>query len=320
MIEHPYFSVIIPLYNKAPYVDKAIKSVLAQTFRDYELIIVDDGSKDNSAEKAAKAIERQNHCHLIQQKNQGVSITRNNGVAFSKGEYLCFLDADDWWEPSFLEEMMGIIKRYPHAGIYGTGYWIVKNNKKRLAPIGVDKRFTEGEINYYQVYAKTLCMPLWTGAVCIPRIVFGEMQGFNPGLNLGEDFDLWVRISLKYPVVFLTKPLSNYNQDVDVTFRGTRKKKYNPDSFMTFHFDQFSKSEQQNHDLKILLDRIRVYTLLNFRKHNLFPEKVQHEIAKVDFLNVGPIYRFYYHAPYWMIKIYCNSMQQLSNIKQKILK
>ena len=206
-----HFSVIIPLYNKAPYVAKAIQSILAQTYRDYELIVVDDGSKDDSAAIAAQTIEGYSHCRLIQQENAGVSMARNNGVAASHGEYLCFLDADDWWEPTFLEEMSMLIDEFPDAGIYGTNYTIVNEtkHKTRVAPIGVEAGFGKGYINYFQVYAKTLVMPLWTGAVGIPRPVFDEMHGFPKGIKLGEDFLLWMRIAIKYKVVLLNKPLSN---------------------------------------------------------------------------------------------------------------
>lgn len=317
-----FFSVIIPLYNKALYVNKAISTVLAQTFPDYELIIVDDGSKDNSAEMAAKAIDGHKHCRLIKQKNQGVSVARNNGVAASQGEYLCFLDADDWWEPTFLEEMARLIAEFPDAGIYGTNYTIINEtkHKTRVAQIGVENGFEKGYINYCQAYAKTLYMPLWTGAVCIPRQIFEKMNGFPKGIKLGEDFLLWIRIALKYKVAFLNKPLSFYNQDVDAAFSGTHQKEYDPASFMTFHFDQLREDEQKNNDLKVLLDRIRVYSLMNYRKHNLFPEKIKQEIAKVDFLNVEPIYKFYYQAPYWMVKLYIETMQVLSVVKHKVVK
>ena len=89
------FSVIMPLYNKAPYVAKAINSVLSQTFNDYELIIMDDGSLDDSFDVATDAIKGYENCHVHYQQNSGVSIARNNAVAFSQGDYLCFLDADD---------------------------------------------------------------------------------------------------------------------------------------------------------------------------------------------------------------------------------
>ena len=135
----PRFSVIIPLYNKAPYVDKTIRSVLAQTYADYELIVMDDGSKDDSFAIALKAVEGRGNCHVYRQKNAGVSMARNNGVALSQGDYLCFLDADDWWEPTFLEEMSKLIGDFPDAGIYGTNYTIVNEtkHKTRVAPIGV---------------------------------------------------------------------------------------------------------------------------------------------------------------------------------------
>ena len=109
------FSVIIPLYNKAPYVHKAVQSVLSQTFSDYEVIIVDDGSKDNSAEIVLQVIEGHENCRLLKQENAGVSMARNNGVAASHGDYLCFLDADDWWEPTFLEEMDKFVSEFPDA-------------------------------------------------------------------------------------------------------------------------------------------------------------------------------------------------------------
>ena len=193
------FSVIIPLYNKAPYVAKAISSVLAQTFTDYELIIVDDGSKDDSFAMALKAIEGHKQCHIYRQKNAGVSVARNIGVGLSRSDYLCFLDADDWWEPDFLMEMSRLIEEFPDAGIYGTNYTIVNEtkHKTRVAEIGVEEGFERGYINYCQTYAKTMYMPLTSISVAIPRSVFDEMKGFPKGIRLGEDFLLWIRIALK---------------------------------------------------------------------------------------------------------------------------
>lgn len=297
------FSVIMPLYNKASYVAKSIGSVLSQTFTDYELVIMDDGSKDDSYETALRAIKGQERCHIHRQENAGVSVARNNAVALSQGDYLCFLDADDWWAPSFLEEMDGFINRYPGAGIFGTNYTIVNEsrNKTRVAPVGIEQGFKEGMINYCQVYSKTLTMPLWTGAVCIPRPVFDEMQGFPKGIKLGEDFLLWIKIALKYDVAFLNKPLAFYNQDVEVANRGVISSGYVPDSFMTFRLEQFEEYERSNHDLKVLFDRLRVYTLLRFRLVNTYRDEVKKEIAKVDFSNVKRKYWFDYHLPFPLI-------------------
>lgn len=277
------FSVIIPLYNKVPYVSKAIGSVLSQTYGDYELVIMDDGSMDGSFDTAQKVIEGHEHCYLYRQQNTGVSMARNNAVALSQGEYLCFLDADDWWEPTFLEEMSKVTEEYPDAGIYGTNYTIVNETKRktRVADIGVEQGFEEGYINYCKVYAKTLAMPLWTGAVCMPRRVFDEMGGFPQGIKLGEDFMLWIRVALKYKVAFLNKSLSYYNQDVDVANRGVGKL-HNPQHHMLWNLDFLSEYEKTNQDCKQLIDNLRTYGLLPYYLSEDYHDAAKEELAKVD--------------------------------------
>ena len=277
------FSVIIPLYNKAPYVAKAIGSVLAQTYMDFELIIVDDGSKDNSADIAQQTIDSHGNCRMLKQENSGVSIARNNGVAASKGDYLCFLDADDWWEPNFLEEMDKLVSEFSEAGIYGTNYTIVNEtkHKTRVAKVGVSEGFEKGYINYCQVYAKTMYMPLWTGAVCIPRAVFEEMQGFLKGIKLGEDFVLWIRIALKYKVAFLNKPLAYYNQDVDAANRGVGHL-HQPKQHMLWNLGFLCEEERVNPDYKQLIDNLRTYSLFPYFLSREFHDAAIQELAKVD--------------------------------------
>ena len=277
------FSVIIPLYNKAPYVAKAIGSVLAQTFTDYELIIVDDGSKDDSAEKAVQAIGNHTNVRLIKQENAGVSMARNNGAAISQGDYLCFLDADDWWEPTFLEEMSKLVEEFPDAGIYGTNYIIVNEtkHKTRISPIGVDAGFEKGYINYCQVFAKTLAMPLTSISVAIPRPVFDEMKGFPKGIKFGEDFLLWIRIALKFKVAFLNKPLAYYNQDVDVANRGVARL-YKPEEHMLWNMDFLAEEERINQDYKQLADNLRTYGLLRYYLSTEYHDAANHELEKVD--------------------------------------
>ena len=156
--------------------------MLAQTLTDYELIVMDDGSRDDSYDIALKATKGNANSRVYKQENAGVSMARNNGVAVSKGDYLCFLDADDWWDSHFLEEMSKLIDAFPEAGIYGTNYIIVNDtrHKTRVASVGVDVGFEKGYIDYFHVFAKTMYMPLWTGAVCVPRPVFELSKGFNP--------------------------------------------------------------------------------------------------------------------------------------------
>ncbi len=297
------FSVIIPLYNKASYVAKAIGSVFSQTLTDYELVIVDDGSRDNSVEIAVKAIEGHTNCCLLKQENAGVSMARNNGVAVSQGEYLCFLDADDWWEPAFLEEMSHLIEDFPEAGIYGTNYTIVNEtkHKTRVAKVSVGEGFEKGYVNYCQAYAGTMYMPFCTDTVCIPRSVFDEMQGFPKGIKLGEDFLLWIRIVLKYKVAFLNRPLAYYNQDVDVVNRGVGKL-HKPQEHMLWNMGFLSEEEKTNSDCKQLLDNLRTYGLLPYYLAKEYREDAQMELDKVDWsMQPRKMWRLY-HSPVWWIK------------------
>ena len=297
------FSVIIPLYNKAPYIAKAIESVLGQTYRDFEVIVIDDGSTDQSLE-VAKIFENKS-ITIISQPNSGVSTARNNGVKIAKHPYICFLDADDWWHPTFLEEMKQLITDFPDAGIYGSGYYIVKNGKERIAPIGVPQGFERGIIDYCEVYAKTLCMPLTSISVVIPKHIFDEEKGFKSQLKFGEDFDLWIRIALKHQVILVNKPLAYYNQDVDVNNRGVAVHKiYSPVNHFIFNLDYLYDSEKNNHRLKILLDKLRVYILLKYRMQRAFPKEYSAEIKKVDF-SVQPLgVRLQYYLPVWFLKQY----------------
>lgn len=314
------FSIIIPLYNKAPYVAKAIQSILAQTYRDYELIVMDDGSKDESASVAAQTIEGYSHCRLIQQENAGVSMARNNGVALSQGECLCFLDADDWWEPTFLEEMSKLIEEFPEAGIYGTNYTIVneKKHKTCVAHFGVETGFEKGYINYCQVYAKTLAMPLTSISVAIPRPVFEEMRGFPKGIKLGEDFLLWIHIALKYKVAFLNKPLAFYNQDVDAANRGVGRL-HKPEEHMLWNLTDLEPLEQNNSDYKQLVDNLRTYGLYPYYLSKDHHKAAVAELNKVDWERQSKKVLRQYKRPLALQRLLYVVMKWGSNVKTKLL-
>lgn len=314
------YSVIIPLYNKAPYVAKAIKSVLTQTFVDYELVVVDDGSRDESAAIASQVIFGYDNCRLIQQENAGASLARNNGVAASQGDYLCFLDADDWWEETFLEEMTKLIEDCPEAGIYGTGYTIVNEtrHKTRVAPIGLEMGFEKGYINYCQVYAKTLVMPLTSISIAIPRPVFNEMGGFPKGIKLGEDFLLWIHIALKYKVAFLNKPLSFYNQDVDVIHRGVGRL-HKPQEHMLWNLTDLESLEKKDVDYKKLVDGLRTYSLLPYYISGEYHENAKKELDKVDWTRQPDKIRKRYERPRCLLKIEYAVRKVGSWVKSKMM-
>ena len=271
------FSVIIPLYNKASYVAKAIESVLSQTFVDFELIVVDDGSRDDSFSIAAQAVEGHDNCRIIRQENTGVSTARNNGVACSRGEFICFLDADDWWVPTFLERMDWLIRTYPEAGIYGTNYYYVKNGRQRVCVTTAETGF----INYCKVYAEKLQMPLSSISVAIPRPVFIASGGFKPSLKLGEDFDLWIRIALQNRVAFLDEPLAYYNQDADPAGRAIGHL-IDPKVHMLWNFGYLEAEEKVNPDYKQLIDNLRTYSLFPYYLSKEYRDAARVELDKVD--------------------------------------
>ena len=348
----PRFSVIIPLYNKAPYIEKTLQSVFAQTFTDYEIVVIDDGSTDNSYSLADQLLSTHNshpatqtsNCapqtpnsqihnphtptpephtpnyQLLRQPNSGVSTARNNAVLASHGQYLCFLDADDWWEPTFLQQMDLLIRNYPDAGIYGTNYNIISdfNNRTRVAPIGVEPDFHAGYINYCQVYAKTLAMPLWTGAVSIPRPIFDQYTGFKPNLKLGEDFDLWVRIALNHKVAFLNTPLSNYFQDLPASHRATHHL-HAPEHHMLWNLDYLEPYERSNPDYKQLIDNLRAYGLQNHYLSRQYHSATLPLLAKIDWSRQPSRYRRFYRLPLFYLRLKHRFLSLAVRLKRRLI-
>lgn len=322
------FSVIIPLYNKAAHIEKALQSILNQSFHEFELIVVNDGSTDNSlhivehflrTQHHAGNISVSDHVHIINQENMGVSTARNNGVKAAKYNHIAFLDADDWWHKHYLAEMKRLIEQFPEASLYGSSYYQVKNGKQSKAPIGVDGHFTAGYIDYCNVYAKTLCMPIWTSAAVVNKKIFLAENGFKPNLKLGEDFDLWIRIALKHKVAFCNKQLAYYNHDVDITMRGVRNTDlYQPEEHYIFNLAYLAPEESRNQSLKRLLDALRVYVLAPYFLNEATHEDATRELAKVDWEQQPMKERLRYRAPRLLLKAHTLVMQTGSTIKQKL--
>lgn len=307
------FTVIIPLYNKAPYVEKSVRSVLAQIYTDYELIIVDDGSTDGSLD-VVKAVLEGTSAVVTSQHNQGVSVARNNGIAIAKGDYICFLDADDWWAPTFLEEMDAFIKDYPEAGIYGVNYFYVKNGR---AQSRID--IPTGYIDYFAEYARIMQMPITSISVAIPRGVFKEVGYFRPELLLGEDFDLWLRVAFKHKVAFLNSRLAYYNQDVDVKGRGTGRL-CPPCRHILWNLDCYSAEEQKNAGYKKLIDNLRAYSLMPYYLSDEYGSSAREELDKIDWALQPKGVVSEYKRSIWALRFKARVMKAGSTVKQAILR
>lgn len=222
------FSVVIPLYNKEHYIAETIKSVLSQTFDDYEIIVVDDGSKDNSY-KVAKTISSE-RIRIIQQTNKGVAVARNTGIENAKGDYIAFLDADDFWYSNYLETIDSLITRYEHCDIFVSSYRVVMGKGKYHYSAHLSDTPTLLE-SYWLTY-KNAYDTVWTSATTIRKSAILEAGMFTPGEKIGQDLDLWARVAKNNPVVAYSPEICvDYNRGAEQNAR-TRVKIAHPKAFL----------------------------------------------------------------------------------------
>jgi glycosyltransferase involved in cell wall biosynthesis len=189
----PFFSIIIPTYNRADLLGVAIESVLKQTFTDWELLIVDDGSTDNTAEVVKGFADAR--IKYIYQTNAERSAARNNGIAQSTGRYICFLDSDDYYLPDRLALLYNeMARRQWPVGMFYTGLLLEKEG--RVSEANID--YTENENVYDNIASHTI----HSQQACISSVVLSEFR-FDPRFRISEDMELWLRIASKYPVIYL---------------------------------------------------------------------------------------------------------------------
>ncbi len=195
----PLVSVIIPTHDRLPMLHDAIDSVLAQTYRDFEIIVVDDGSQDGTAEKIAARYG--SAVRVLTQARRGVAAARNLGVKYSRGAYLAFLDSDDMWRPRKLETQMSLMQMQTRWRICQTEeIWIrngvrVNPKKKHRKPSG-------------DIFRASLDLCLVSpSAALMTRELFERIGGFDESFPVCEDYDLWLRIALDHPVPLIAEPL-----------------------------------------------------------------------------------------------------------------
>jgi glycosyltransferase involved in cell wall biosynthesis len=195
----PHFSVVIPLHNKEKSIGACLTSVLRQNFRDFEVIVIDDGSTDGSAMVAAAI--KDPRLKLISRENRGVSATRNEGIQHSSAEFVAFLDADDEWLPRFLEDVSRLIQAHPDAGVYTTAIAVDKGwGRYRLGVRGVPSHPWSGIVPDY--YATTNC--LTSSSIVIRRSLLQRAGHFNTTMRTGEDLDMWFRLAAYAKVAYTT--------------------------------------------------------------------------------------------------------------------
>jgi glycosyltransferase involved in cell wall biosynthesis len=206
-------SVVIPLYNKARHVRRAINSVLNQTFQDFEVIVVDDGSTDGGGEVVRQMADPR--IRLIVQDNAGVSAARNRGILEAKSDLIAFLDADDEWLPCFLETVLGLRARHPGAGIYATAYRYCHGGNLWQPAFAHCCELPEGGLLNDYFRAALGAQPVWASAVMFPKHILQTVDGFPVGVARGEDLCVMARIALRYPVAWSPVVGATYHLSAD---------------------------------------------------------------------------------------------------------
>lgn len=254
----PFFSVIIPLYNKENYIENTLKSVLNQSFNDFEVLIINDGSTDNGENKVLGFNDPRILYHTKQ--NGGVSSARNIGIDLAQSNYITFIDADDFWYPNFLETMHENIINFPNIKVFAAAIEVETLKKVFPAQYSIKKTAETELVNYFKASSKqsVIC----TSCAVFHYSIFKEIGTFDTTIKSGQDTDLWIRIGLKHPVVFSWKILARYIYDPQSL---SKNKKYNTKKL---DFSKFEEIEKTNPELNLFLDLNRFSLAIKSKLQN----------------------------------------------------
>lgn len=299
----PFFSVIIPLYNKENFIENTINSVLNQSFIDFELIIINDGSTDNSEAKIMQFKDARIRYYV--KENEGVSIARNLGITTAQAEYITFIDADDYWYPNFLQEMFDTINRFSEQKVFSAAKEI--ETKKNIFPAqySIKKKADCQIVNYFDASHKESI--IWTSSAVFHKSVFKEAGVFDTEIKIGEDTDLWIRIGLKYPVVFNWTILARYIFDKQSVSRNHHY------IFEEKSFLKYAIEEKENKSLKKFLDLNR-FTVAIKNKLNDNPENFRKTFSQINHENLSLKKRILLHLPAPLLEILITIKVYLADI------
>jgi len=273
-------SVIIPTYNREACLERAIVSVLSQTYRNFELIVIDDGSTDNTSRIIHKY---KNKIRYFSQLHSGVSTARNLGLEKSEGTWVAFLDSDDYWLPRKLERQMQCLAENPQ--------WLVMQTDEKWIRNGVVVNPTKKH-QKYSGWIFVQCLPLCIvspSAVIVHQKVFNDVGVFDESLPVCEDYDLWLRVSLKYEIGLLPEKLiiktGGHSDQLSRKYWGI-------DRYRVLALEKILNAELDRQQTELVLDEIiKKLTILSKgrTKHpelpNIYAEKLsEYQKKKEDFL------------------------------------
>jgi glycosyltransferase involved in cell wall biosynthesis len=204
MTNQPKVSVIVPAYNAMKYLPETLDSILKQTFTNFEVLIINDGSSDNIIEWCTQITDPR--VKLISQQNMGLSSARNTGIKYSQGEYIALLDSDDTWVKTKLAKQVEFFKNHPSVDLVHT--WIELMNEQSISTGRILKSSAEGNV-WQQLLQQNAIACL---SVMVRRHCFETVGGFDEKLRSLEDWDMWIRIAINYKFGVIKEPLAFYRQ------------------------------------------------------------------------------------------------------------
>ena len=210
----PKITVVIPLYNKARHIERALTSVLAQKMPAYEILVIDDGSTDGSGDIVAQQFGDQ--VKLIRQTNQGVAHARNTGIANATGAYIAFLDADDEWSPHFLSEITDLIFEFPHCHMYATAYQFVTSEQTiDLRNPTLSHSQPRFAMDRFYHHAASGDLPFSMSSIAVKTYLARTIGGFDTQQEMGEDQDFYIRCLERSSIAYSQRRFSRYYLSAD---------------------------------------------------------------------------------------------------------
>lgn len=287
------FSVVIPLYNKRNSIKSTIESVLAQSYTDFELLVVDDGSTDGSADVVR--LFNDSRLHLITKINGGVSSARNEGIRNAKYDYVAFLDADDLWDKDFLYEINKLIADFPDAGIWGTNYSCVTHIGVNANPNFLPYSYRGYVVpwNIGQIY--------WTGSVVCKKSSLLSISCFDERIVYGEDIDVWFRVVLEGGAAFYNRSYAFYRK---IAENRLMNKSIPLDKLYIFYFEKYKKYRDENADFRHFIDKECMWWLFPYYADNPHDKEVLRVLRQIDLSEHkwSFSFRFKYPRLYKLIK------------------
>lgn len=279
------FSVIIPLYNKENHIENTLKSVLNQSFQDFEILIIEDCSTDNS-KRVSESIVSDKIKIIQHEKNKGLSASRNTGIQYSNSTYLAFLDADDFWHKNYLEKLKELTENFTEAHLFATNYTEVysedlavnpSSNLKNFVNDGVIPDFFESNL-HQNIYCPS--------SLCVKKEVFEEIGGFDANITFGEDVDFNIRANNQFKLAYSNTVLVD-----NIMYSENKITNSSLNNKIITDFDSYESLAKNNKNLKKYLDINRYMMASNYKKQNDIVnwrklKKGIHKDSKISGLNI----------------------------------